>query len=246
MAHTEVKKVSVYVVEEQEIYQEVYKTVFSTDGEAAFLSGMTPVELLGVSGNIDLKVMSQAIGNAGPDVLLLSTRRITPNLVGTLEHIRADYPGIGIALFLMFYSPEDIELLRQVAQRGEGGMALFLKQSVDLSEQMYSIIVAVSQGQVILDPALSTLLFAGKLECPVLKQLTARELEILSLLAKGYTNGTIAESLYIDVKTVEHHINSMYSKLKTTTDFNYKHSRVSAARLYLEATGELLTPVLAD
>ena len=94
--------------------------------------------------------------------------------------------------------------------------------------------------------ALSTFLFAGKPECPVLKQLTARELEILSLLAKGYTNGAIAESLYIDIKTVEHHINSMYSKLKSTADFNYKHSRVSAARLYLEATGELLTPVLAD
>jgi len=98
---------------------------------------------------------------------------------------------------------------------------------------------------VILDPTLSTLLFTGKAEYPVLKQLTARELEILSLLAKGHTNGAIAESLYIDVKTVEHHINSMYSKLKTTIDFNSKHSRVSAARLYLEATGELLAPVLA-
>ena len=247
MAHTETKKVSVYVVEEQEIYQEVYRVVFSSNGETPSTARMTyPVELLGVSSDSELKAISQAIDTSGPDVLLLSTRKITPNLVETLEHIRGDYPGIGIALFLMFYSSEDIELLRQVAQRGEGGMALFLKQSLDLSEQMCSIIMAVHQGQVILDPALSTFLFAGKPECPVLKQLTARELEILSLLAKGYTNGAIAESLYIDVKTVEHHINSMYSKLRTTTDFSYKHSRVSAARLYLEATGELLTPVLAD
>jgi len=85
-----------------------------------------------------------------------------------------------------------------------------------------------------------------KVEYPFLNQLTTREAEILSLLAKGYTNSAIAEALYIDIKTVEHHINSMYSKLRTSAEFNDKHPRVSAARIYLEATGELLTPQTPD
>ncbi|MFA5316023.1 MAG: response regulator transcription factor [Dehalococcoidales bacterium] len=247
MVQAEVKKVRVYVIEEQTIYQEVYRIVFSPDIIGFLPAGISyPIELLGISSDFELEAINRAIINDEPDVMLLSTRKITPDMVITLENIRRNHPGIGIALLLMYYSPEDIELLRRVVQQGEGGMALFLKQSVDLSEQMCSIIIAVRQGQVILDPALSTLLFTGKPECPVLKQLTARELEILSLLSKGHTNGAIAQSLYIDIKTVEHHINSMYSKLKTTLDFNSKHSRVSAARLYLEATGELLTPVLAD
>jgi len=69
---------------------------------------------------------------------------------------------------------------------------------------------------------------------PFLKQLTTRELEILSLLSQGYTNSSIADTLFIDIKTVEHHLNSMYSKLKSDPDYNTKHLRVSAARLYLE------------
>ena len=105
---------------------------------------------------------------------------------------------------------------------------------------MCRTILAVSQGQVILDPPLATFMFAGKPECPFLKQLTARELEILGLLSQGYTNSTIAEALYIDIKTVEHHLNSMYSKLKADPEFNAKHLRVSAARLYLETMGEVI------
>jgi DNA-binding NarL/FixJ family response regulator len=239
------KKVRVYVVEEQSIYKEVYRAAFSTDVEGALTPDAGTVELLGISSDGRFEAIRRAIESDKPDVLLLSTRKIKPEMVATIEKIRTDYQGIGIALFLVTYSPDDVDLLRRVAQRGEGGMALFLKQSVDLPEQMRSIIGAVRQGQVILDPAMSVLLFAGKPEFPALKQLTARELEILSLLAKGHTNSAIAQSLFIDVKTVEHHINSMYSKLKSTIDFNSKHSRVSAARLYLEATGELLVPVLS-
>ena len=80
-------------------------------------------------------------------------------------------------------------------------------------------------------------MFAGKPENPFLKQLTARELEVLSLLSQGYTNSAIAEALYIDIKTVEHHLNSMYSKLKADSEFNGRHLRVSAMRLYLETMG---------
>ena len=101
-------------------------------------------------------------------------------------------------------------------------MALFLKQSLDKIDQLCRTILAVSQGQVILDPPLATFMFAGKPECPFLKQLTTRELEILSLLSQGYTNSAIAETLFIDIKTVEHHLNSMYSKLKADPDYNYK------------------------
>jgi DNA-binding NarL/FixJ family response regulator len=129
-------------------------------------------------------------------------------------------------------------LLRRLALSGESGMALFLKQSLDNVDQLCRTILAVSQGQVILDPPLATFMFAGKPESPFLKQLTTRELEILSLLSQGYTNSAIAKTLYIDIKTVEHHLNSMYSKLKSDPDYNNKHLRVSAARLYLGTMGD--------
>ena len=63
--------------------------------------------------------------------------------------------------------------------------------------------------------------------------------EVLNLLSQGYTNSAIAGTLFIDIKTVEHHLNSIYSKLKADPDYGNKHLRVSAARLYLETMGDL-------
>jgi len=228
MDQTKPKTVKLYVVEEQEIYREVYKSV---------LTSRAPIELLHVSSNRDVSNLANSVSELGAEVLVLSTKKLDIKIVEELEQIRRDYPKIGVVLLLMFYSAQDIELLRRLAMIGEGGMALFLKQSLDKVEQLYRTILAVSQGQVILDPPLAAVMFAGKPECPFLRQLTARELEILSLLAQGYTNAAIASSLYIDIKTVEHHLNSLYSKLKTDPEYNSKHLRVSAARLYLETVG---------
>jgi len=236
MSDTESKAIRLFVVEEQEIYRELYKSI---------LPSMASVELLEVSPNGELNEMNQVVSSLRPDVLLLSTKKLEKNIIDELEQIRVAYPQIGIVLLLVFYTAQDIELLRKLALAGKGGMALFLKQSLDLTEQLFGIIVSVNRGQIILDPLLTSFLLMEKTEYPFLNQLTARELEILSLLSKGYTNSSIAGALYIDVKTVEHHINSMYSKLKTAADFNDRHPRVSAARIYLEATGELLTSEIA-
>ena len=228
--YKESKIVRVYVVEEQEIYREAYR---------AILASRSPVVLLGISSNGDIGALRNLVSEISPDVVLFSNKRLDTSAIEELEQIRTDHPNIGIVLLSMFYSVQDIELLRKLALKGEGGMALFLKQSIDRIEQLVGVIIAVSQRQVILDPPLATFLFAGKPECPFLKQLTAREVEILSLLAEGYTNSAIAEVLFIDIKTVDHHLNSMYSKLKTDPVFDGKHLRVSAARLYLETTNAL-------
>jgi len=230
MVQTKTETVSLYVDEEQEIYREVYKSVLPTRAN---------IELLRVSANGETGTLVRSVSELCPDILLLSVKKLDIDIIEELEQLRSDYPRMGIVILLVFYSSQDIDLLRRLALSGEGGMALFLKQSLDKIDQLCRTILAVGQGQVILDPPLATFMFAGKPECPFLKQLTTRELEILSLLAQGYTNSAIAETLYIDIKTVEHHLNSMYSKLKADPGYNDKHLRVSAARLYLETMGDL-------
>ena len=225
---TKSKTVRLYVVEEQEIYREVYQ---------AILPSTAAVELLQVSSNGDIGALTQAVSELHPDVLLLSTKRLELNIIEELEQICTDYPNIGIVLLLVFYSSQDVDLLRRLALKGDAGLALFLKQSLDKIDQLCRTILAVSQGQVVLDPPLASLMFTGKPENPFLKQLTARELEVLSLLSQGYTNSAIAEALYIDIKTVEHHLNSIYSKLRADSDFDDRHLRVSVMRLYLETMG---------
>ena len=222
--------VSLYVVEEQEIYREMYRYI---------LPNRANIEILRVSENGESGAMERAVSELCPDVMLLSVKKLDISIIEELERIRNSYPKMGIVILIIFYSSQDIELLRRLALCGESGMALFLKQSLDKVDQLCRTILAVSQGQVILDPPLATFMFAGKPECPFLKQLTTRELEILSLLSQGYTNSAIAQTLFIDIKTVEHHLNSIYSKLKADPDYNSKHLRVSAARLYLETMGTL-------
>jgi DNA-binding NarL/FixJ family response regulator len=237
MARTKSRTIRLYVFEEQEIYREVYRSALSYSILKA------PFDLLGVSTNGNIAAVRQAISSLNPDVLLVGTKKLDPHVIDELEQIREENPKIGIILLLVSYDVEGIQSLRKIALKGQGGMALFLKQSLDQIEQLSGIILATSQGQVILDPALAVFLFTEKSGYTFLRQLTGRESEILSLLSKGHTNASIAGTLYIDVKTVEHHINSMYGKLKAEADFDHKHPRVSAARLYLEATGELMSPV---
>lgn len=230
MVQVKTDTLRLYIVEEQELYRELYKYV---------LPMRENMELLQVSSTSDIEGIRQNVSELHPDVLLLSVKKLNNAIVGELEQIRNIYPDMGIVILLVFYSSQDIELLRRLALSGESGMALFLKQSLDKVDQLCQTIQAVYDGQVILDPPLATFMFAGKPECPFLKQLTTRELEILSLLSQGYTNSAIAETLFIDIKTVEHHLNSMYSKLKSDPDYNTKHLRVSVARLYLETMGDL-------
>ena len=72
-----------------------------------------------------------------------------------------------------------------------------------------------------------------------LRELSPRELEVLSWMAKGYRNNTIGEVLCLKPKSVERHINNIYSKLGLASGAN--HPRVHATTLYLKATEQIST-----
>lgn len=229
--NTKLKVVRLFAVEDQELYRKMYSAIFPSD---------SPINLLDISANEDIRAINDKLLSLSPDVLLIGTKILSQSIIKDLEQIRADFPKLGIVLLPVLYSAEGIEQLRKLATKTESGMAIILKQSLDRVDQLFRIITAASEGEVIVDLALTRFMFADKQVSPFLKELTARELEILNLLSKGYTNAAIAEALYIDIRTVHHHINSIYSKIKAGSDLNYKHPRVNAARLYLETIGELL------
>jgi DNA-binding NarL/FixJ family response regulator len=67
-----------------------------------------------------------------------------------------------------------------------------------------------------------------------LNQLTAREREVLDLVAQGYTNGAIAEHLHVSRSAVEKHINSIFDKLDLFDASRYSR-RVLAVLRYLRS-----------
>lgn len=222
--------VSLYVIEEQELYREVYRYL---------LPAHASIEIAGIAEDGIPVALLDTLTAVNPRVLLLSVKTLNVDLIADLEEARNSFPRMGIVILINQYSSQDVDLLRRLAMSGGSGMALFMKQSLDKIDHLCQTINAVSQGQVILDPPLATFLFAGKPESPFLNQLTTRELEILGLLSQGHTNASIAQTLFIDIKTVEHHLNSMYSKLKSDPDYSARHLRVSAAKLYLETMGAI-------
>jgi DNA-binding NarL/FixJ family response regulator len=87
-------------------------------------------------------------------------------------------------------------------------------------------------GLVVLDPLVVESL--GRRETR-LSALTRRQLEVLSLMAKGYNNAAIARSLVLEEKSVENHINAIFGQLNLSRD-NAAHPRVKAVLLYLNET----------
>ena len=95
----------------------------------------------------------------------------------------------------------------------------------------------------IVDPlVMEELIRTGDSGNGVVQELSPKEMEVLGWLAKGYRNDTIAGLLSRDVKTVERHINNIYSKLqndKSEGPDATMHPRVRAALMYLKAVGLL-------
>ncbi len=69
--------------------------------------------------------------------------------------------------------------------------------------------------------------------------LSARERELLSLMAVGYSNAAIATALVLSTKTVETHVGSIYAKLDLPLRDDGVHRRVQAVLLFLQATDAL-------
>ena len=65
-----------------------------------------------------------------------------------------------------------------------------------------------------------------------LRRLSPRETEVLALMAAGMNNAVIADRMYLTVRGVERHINSIFAKLDLTGEQDYHH-RVRAVLMYL-------------
>lgn len=112
------------------------------------------------------------------------------------------------------------------------GWSYLLRQSVSDVATLVHAIDGAAMGLVVLDPAVVESL--GRRETRI-SALTKRQLEVLSLMAKGHNNAAIARSLVLEEKSVENHINAIFGQLNLSRD-NAAHPRVKAVLLYLQET----------
>jgi DNA-binding NarL/FixJ family response regulator len=117
---------------------------------------------------------------------------------------------------------------------GVAGRAYLLKERIAQPGQLAEAIRAVTTGGSVIDPRIveSMLSARSRPDRSKLRLLTAREREVLAEMATGASNGMIAERLFVTVRAVERHINSIFAKLGLTEE-GEGHRRVRAVLLYL-------------
>lgn len=163
-----------------------------------------------------------------PDVILMDLSM--PN-TGGIEATRRVKQLVPEARILILTFHEDKSLMQEAIR--SGAMGYILKRAV--KSELINAIQAVMRGELYLHPAMARLLFMEpSTPSPETvkftpEALTVREVEVLRLIAQGYTNSQAAEMLCISVRTVEYHRSNLTAKLNL-------RSRVELIR-YAEENG---------
>lgn len=143
-----------------------------------------------------------------PDVAVLDIQMPQASGIEVTRWLRANHPEIGVLVLTAY---DDDPYVTAVLQAGANGYVLKTAAPAEIIQGVRD----VYEGKSVLDPAIAYKVMAnlaGQREAPV-EALTDRELEVLSLAGKGYTNKAIGVQLGISDRTVQGHLARVYDKL---------------------------------
>lgn len=215
-------QIRVLIAEDQTILRETYVHVLREIPNIVVLEAVPDGEAA-VEAAIRLR----------PDVVLLDIQM--PKLTGiqAAERIRAALPHVGVVLFSHYSERQYAETF---LRSGTAGKAYLLKTTLSEPQELARAIQVVAEGGAILAPEIQDELIrlASAVPNSQFSTLTQREMEVLGLMAEGYTNISIARKLSISERTVESHVNNIFGKLGLTSEASH-NPRVMAVLLFLQA-----------
>jgi DNA-binding NarL/FixJ family response regulator len=182
----------------------------------------------------DRESLLDAIDAERPDVVVTDIRMPPAEAdegLQVADILRETQPETGVVILSQFAEPRyGLALL----DKGSQGRAYLLKDRVQYRGQLVSAIESVAHGGSMVDAKVVEVLIDARKrsEHGPLTELTPREVEILSFVARGHSNQAIADELVLTKRAVEKHINAIFLKLglSEATDVS---RRVKAALIYL-------------
>lgn len=179
---------------------EDHKTV--REGIKLLVNAQSDMEVIGEAGDGEAAVKLAA--ELDPDIIVMDISMPELNGLRATRRIRTNGSNVKI---LMLTRHTDDGYLQQLIEAGANGYVL--KQSAP--NELINAVRAVGNGNSYLDPALTNKVMGGyagravNLKGDTKNTLTDRESEVLRLIALGYSNKEIAESMALSVKTIETH-----------------------------------------
>ena len=191
--------------------------IMIADDHAIVRSGLKSI----IKADPSLKLSGEATGGyeaiemvnkTVPDILLLDISMPDLDGISVTKKLTAQYPDLKILILTIH---EDNALLREAIKSGAAGYILKKAAEADL----IAAIQLILSGDTYVDPSMVRELIVDQPEMEnstsktLVDNLTPREIEVLKLLVRGYTNRQIGEELTISVRTVEGHRANLSGKL---------------------------------
>jgi DNA-binding NarL/FixJ family response regulator len=150
------------------------------------------------------------------------------------KEIRSAHPDIAVLILSSYIEPRyAMELLEEHPER----VGYLLKERVFDIAVLIDALRRLGDGESVVDPTIVTRLLGRRRQASPLDQLTAREREVLALLAEGLSNHAVAQRLVVTERTVEAHVKQIFQKLDLAASPD-AHRRVLAVLAFLRGQGD--------
>jgi DNA-binding NarL/FixJ family response regulator len=180
----------------------------------------------------DAVALRAAVAEHKPDIAIVDVRMPPDHTDEGLRAaiaIRREQPETGILVFSQYV---ETRYAADLLSMRSGGVGYLLKDRVANVAEFTDAITRIAGGGTALDPEVVTGLLAASRHADALEALTARERDVLALMAEGRSNSAIAGHLYVSERAVEKHISNIFSKLGLPPS-DSDHRRVLAVLAYL-------------
>jgi DNA-binding NarL/FixJ family response regulator len=178
--------------------------------------------------------LEKSVDEDRPDLVIVDIRmpptHTTEGLVAAIA-LRARHPGLCVLVFSQYV---ETRYAADLLTDGAEGVGYLLKERVADVGEFLDALERVAAGGTVLDPEVVTQLLGKTRRSDTIEALTARERQVLRLMAEGRANAAIASTLHLSAGSVEKYVTSIFSKLDLAPSSD-DHRRVLAVLRWLES-----------